>query len=154
MIRELTFEDVDALIPLGHEFYAASGLPGKFNEVTFSNVLKAIVAGGIPTLTGILYGLFDDSGKLVGSIGGLVTVDFLTGDVFAQETFWFITKEYRGGTGGLKLLTSFENKAKELGATRVHMLHLQSMGNDSQLSKIYSHRGYTLIEQMYSKELN
>jgi GNAT superfamily N-acetyltransferase len=90
------------------------------------------------------------AGVIVGGIGGLKGPDLHWPRVIAVETFWFVLPEYRGA--GLKLMSRFEQWAEENNCDAVAMVHLAD-SHPEILEKLYTRKGYQLVEKHYVKVL-
>jgi hypothetical protein len=146
MIREITEES--GLVELGEvlkEFYKM--VPYEQKEVNvphWASVWMNLLTAGVGRVLGLW-----TNGLLVGGIGILITPSLEDGTLVAQEAFWFVTEESRGG--GMKLFIKGEELARSTGAERMHMIHLSNSMPDK-LKKLYERRGYREIETTYMKE--
>ena len=146
VVRRLTIDDVEALLPLASLFWAEGRLPGSFNADTFRATWGRFLDLGIGHILGLSSGE-----RLVGAPGFLVAPDPNDGALVAQETFWYVEPESRGS--GLRLLRAFEDEALALGVKRVLVAHLKEI-NGPELKRIYEHRGYRETETTYMKEIS
>ena len=73
-----------------------------------------------------------------GMIGGYVSPMWVTGEIIAQEMFWW---------GDASLMRKFEARARELGATAIQMQCLTD-----RVAKHYERRGYRKMTTGYLKE--
>ena len=86
-----------------------------------------------------------------GCIIGIVYPAFWNPDVLiAQELGLWVEPELRNSGLGIKLLLSFEQKAKELGAKEITMIALES-SDPTTVGSIYERLGYSKLEHTYSK---
>lgn len=92
----------------------------------------------------------EKEGVIVGGIGGIWGPDLHFPRLIAVETFWCVLPEHRGP--GLKLVARFEEWAEEKKCDFVALVHLEDSYPDS-LEKIYSRRGYSLVEKHFVKEI-
>ncbi len=146
-VREL-YEVVEAF---GKYFYEEKLLPGKFDASHFISSWENYFKVGIGTMW-VLRGNFGSSPGIHGGLGALLYPDHYSGDVIASEAFWFVAKEHRGGTEGVRLIITLENWAREVGATRVMMAHIAGVTSEK-LETFYGKRGYKKSEVLYVKEL-
>lgn len=94
--------------------------------------------------------LLKDQDKIVGGLGAIKYPDLHSGVLTAVETFWYVLPEYRGE--GLKLLDAYEQWASDNNCGKMAMIHMvDSM--PKALEKLYTRRGYQLIEKHYVKEV-
>lgn len=88
-----------------------------------------------------------------GFIVGHVTPSFLHPKVLiCTEAAWYVEKEYRGTSVGLRLLKNYEAEAKQRGAKKVTMVNLKQLNMEG-LDKMYTKMNYELFEQHYVKDL-
>lgn len=82
-------------------------------------------------------------------IAGIITPHLYNPSlILATECVWWVREDKRNGSSGMKLLFSFEDEAKRVGADRV-VLSLMPSSTVSSLNK----RGYIEKEYSYSKEI-
>lgn len=145
MIRTVTIDELPRLTECAHSFFKESGLPGTFNDAHFMATWSVMLRNHQSVIFAV-----EDSGKFVGAFGANAYPDILTGDLVANEMFWYVLPEFRGA--GLKLLRAYETWALKLGCKRIFMVHLASLDAD-RLEQYYQRRGYRLIEKLYAKDL-
>lgn len=144
MIRPATIEDMPELHRMGRRFFEVSGY-------------DRISSYDPETMTISFQGLID-SGTLLtdgahGMIGFLVfPLFFNKSDFVAQELFWWVDEDHRGGSLGVKLLKAAERTAKQYGAKSMIMLSINNL-KDGKLDKLYKRLGYSPQEQSYSRGL-
>lgn len=100
----------------------------------------------VQTLTGapvrLRLSLID--GVVVGCFAGYVAAPYFSSDLVGYDLGWYVDRERRGGTSGVRLLLDFEAWAKEQGAKTVILA--QSTGIAAQgTARLYSRCGYTLV---------
>jgi len=146
MIRQLYSGEVALMIDGGKKFFEEGQLPGKFHPEHCTTSWVDYITSG----TGEAYGMFDENtGEIQGALGAIFYQDPLTGDRVATEMFWFVFPEHRGG--GLGLLERYLERVQERGCGRCYMIHLEGLHPDA-LKRVYSHKGFRLIETGYMKE--
>jgi GNAT superfamily N-acetyltransferase len=145
MIREVQPSELNLVTDLGSKFWAEGALPGSLKPAVFITNWTKLMSIGM----GKIFGLFND-GKFVGCLGCLVVNDLNDGEMVASETFWFVDPEFRGQ--GVKLLIHFMRWAKEIGCSRISMVHLINE-HAEKLNDIYVKMGFTQTEVHYIKEL-
>jgi len=144
--RRFVPSDVPVLAEMGLKFFRAGSLPGTFNPQVFAEFWTETLSGGVGI---VLLLLFDD--EPVGTIGGIVFSDPCTGDIIAQETFWWVDEEHRGSPSA-GLITIFESEAKRRGAQRVAMSAIVGLKHRA-LARFYGGRGYRPLEHSFVKEV-
>jgi len=99
--------------------------------------------------SGVIFA-YEKDGELVGTIGGVVHRDIYGEALIAVEFFWFIQEEHRGM--GIRLYKTFENWARNRGASSIQMMHLLDLMPEK-VGHFYLRQGYEPIETRYSKRL-
>lgn len=146
-IREI---DVKKEIGSVARFISANGFGSKYVHVNPAHVVKEYTRLADAGMVNVFV-LEDNDGNLQGGIGFINCFDFHNGEKIGIETFWYVAPQYRGE--GMKLIKTFENKAKELGCVKAAMIHMVDSMPDV-LRRVYGRRGYKLIECHYVKDLN
>lgn len=72
--------------------------------------------------------------------------------ILASEIAWFVEKEYRGSTVGIKLLKEYEKIAKNNGCNFVDIAYLEHM-QEYDMENMYSRMGYKKYETHFIKEV-
>ena len=103
----------------------------------------------IETGVGKILGLLDED-DIIGGIGLINSPSLEDGALVVQEAFWFVDEKHRGG--GIKLFRAAEKYAKQIGAERLMMIHLET-SMPEKLKKFYKAMNYKLAETTYIKEL-
>lgn len=73
--------------------------------------------------------------------------------ILASEIAWYVEKEHRGSTIGIKLLKEYEKIAKSNGCHFVDIAHLEHM-QEYDMENMYSRMGYKKYETHFIKEVN
>lgn len=147
LLRQLTAPEVPGLEPLITNFFNEGNIHGKFDPKYSAKVLQSQIEAG----TGFVIVGGD---PICGGISGLMYEDIATGEKCCAEWFWYVNKEFRGTSLGLKLLNAYEQEAKKRKAVRMLMMHIcQGKEHDSQFKRIYESRGYRMKEQIFVKEI-
>lgn len=146
VIREAAVFDLPKMADSAKEFYSSSKFLRGFSIEKFCSAWKGFIESGI----GVIFGLFDEEGKVRGAIGGICYPDMHSDEIHASEFFWFISDGYRGD--GLKLLRAFERWAESKQCAVIRMAHLSDSMPDK-LQRVYARLGYALAESQYVKEL-
>ncbi len=144
-IRQATIEDLPLLETCAREFYASSKHLRDFELSRFVGLWTSLIAGG----TGVIF-ILAAGGDIAGAIGGISHPDAYSALIVAQEFFWFVRSELRGG--GVRLYRAFEQWAKDRGCGELHMAYLP----DSMPGKVaifYEKMGFRLAEVAYAKGL-
>ncbi len=120
-------------------------MPGEFLPEVFVASWTVLLERGL----GFIIGLFKES-KLCGCLGAAVTKCLNSGQLVANEQFWFVLPEARGD--GLRMVPAYEDEAVRRGAKRVSMALIKDLQPEA-LGAYYERRGYRAFEIAYSKEL-
>ena len=144
-----TREDIPAVSALVRRFHSISGekISG-FREEAFAKNWEAFMSLDLGVLL-----IAKDGEQVVGALGALCVPDALDGELVASEMFWFTAPEVRTAGAGLTLFSQFEDWAKERGAKRAVMAHLQN-SMPERLARFYSRRGYSPAETHFIKHLS
>lgn len=149
--------DIPALVGLAVEFDRLSGGVLRVNREVWVRTWQGLIGTGCAEVIvlrtraeGQGHGPGEEKGKPIGGLGWICMPCPNSGELQAQEAFWFVGREHRGA--GLKLLQAFEERAKSRGCTRLVMVHLEEV-MPAKLERLYAARGYRLIERNYLKEV-
>jgi GNAT superfamily N-acetyltransferase len=148
MIRKATAQDIPACVEMGRLFHAESGVADlvPFDADSVRGVMEKLVDGG----DGVLL-VAELEGQLIGMTSGIAYPHYFNqAKKAAQELFWWVLPEKRGGTAGVRLLTALEHWAKDVGASTLTMICLPI---DSPAESIYARTGYRPIERSFMKGL-
>jgi RimJ/RimL family protein N-acetyltransferase len=143
VIREATADDIPRLVEMGKRFLTETVYAGRvaINPAAMARTLHLLVAsdGG---------GLFvsEQDGVVTGMIGLLLFEHPFTGELTAQELFWWVEPEHRGY--GLRLLKRGEAWAAASGAQHVHMI-----APTPAVGQLYERLGYGYLEAAYQKAM-
>lgn len=147
MIRLATINDKRDIIHLLHLFKEESGYESRTSLAKFSDVLDEMMNND----NYLVLVLIKDK-TIVGFLLSVVASSIFCDDIVANELAWFVHPDYRKGSGGLKLLTTFEYWAKEV--KKVDYITLSTVMTIKDLGKFYNKRGYDLVETTYRKRVN
>ena len=138
--------DVPRFMECAREFTQLLGTP--LNEHHYGEAWrKQLVAG-----TGVVLMIVDEQDRVCGGIGGIRTIDFLSGEPQAVELFWYVKEDYRKGLLPVRLLTGFEQWAKEQGCVHVCMIYMEK-SQPQKMKTFYERKQYALLESVYRKKL-
>lgn len=147
MIRFATEDDIQTCVDMGRQFVSEAGMkeiPFDFasaeatiRHLTFSEECCLLVA--------------EDESGVYGMAGAVSNPHFMNHEVrAAQEIFWWLKPEKRGGMAGVRLLSGLESWARDLGCKTLTMICLPI---DSPAETIYARAGYRPLERGYIKEV-
>lgn len=140
-IRFLGPWEEEDLLPLAKQFHAESNLGATFHpEACLANWRSLRFRAAI--------GMFTEKGELVGVLAGFLAPQFMTGVLLAQEMFWYVKPEHRGGLTGIRMFNEFEKWAQEKKAFGIVMA---SLTQGEGVAELYKKRGYVHIESHHLK---
>lgn len=141
MIRPARTGDVSAVVALCRQFFEMSGLGSRVAydsdsaASSFFSLLNTDAAGVF---------VIEAAGAVVGAAAAIVApLLFNLKHSIAQELFWYVDPEHRGGSDSLRLVAALERWASEHGATLMLMAALEKSAPG--VRRVYARRGY--IEQ-------
>ena len=145
-IREFLPDDLPLLSELGHQFASEAKIV-KFNPDVFAKSWEAFIQSGV----GVIYAAENDFGEVCGAIGALQFNDPNSGDLMANEMFWIVMPDHRGGCG-MMLLNRLEQWARGIGCKYLWMNYLMD-SMPEKVKSIYERKGFTLAETHWVKEM-
>jgi hypothetical protein len=100
-IRNATLDDLPVMLDHAQVFIKFYGL--EWHKPSVEALLINLISNGVVKIA-------FDNGVFMGAIGGIVVPNpwNVTQQVL-QEMFWWVAEAYRGGSVGIRLLSSFEN---------------------------------------------
>jgi len=136
-------EDVPALVAMGRQFAQTE----MYRDVLRENPdqMTVVATNLIEHESGTVL-VLEREGVLVGMIGIVCTLHFLSGEMYAGEVFWWVTPEKRGD--GVRLLKAAESWAIERGAKT-----LQMIAPTERVGQFYDRMGFARMETSYQKDL-
>lgn len=148
MIHQLKAEELSLTREPAYAFFSESGIDGIINFPHFCQTWAKFIELDI----GAIFVYIDPETRTTGIIGGLCTPCTMTGDLNAQETFWWVEPRLRGSAIGVRLLKQWEKWAIGKGAKRIFVGNLWKL-NNSTMRHLYARLGYTPTEVHYIKPL-
>jgi len=146
IVRKAEIKDKTSIIELSIQFYKESlrsyGLA--FNFSTLDKLVEEFINNKIVIVSEV-------NGKVVGVIAGFVSSSmFDSQQKIGQEIIWYIDKEYRKGSIGIRLLKEFEKQCKLNGANLMVMVYMGNLNNEL-LDRFYKMNNYRLLENQFIK---
>lgn len=148
MIRRLHAWEIEDVTTIAEAFYAEANMGGAFNKVHFEESLQRASAIGALYLGGRFSG-----DVLVGVLAGSAHPNLMSGELVAQELFWYVLPEHRGGMDGIRMLRDFETWAADAGAKHIFMAHFHSQQTGESVAALYERLGYKPVETHHLKSL-
>jgi len=148
VIRRATVADLDACLWMTREFFDESGFAA---ECAFDGPsMKATLLGMLQNPDAALLVAGDEPFALAGAIA--YPHYFNARQKAAQEMFWWVRPEKRGGPAGVRLLRAIEQWARERSCTTLSMICLPAL-SESPAERMYQRSGYRASERGYIKRL-
>ena len=144
-VRPLTVEELPQCLPLARQFWSESNQRTTLDEARTVATWTTILTNKV----GVLLALFHEE-AIIGMLGGMVNRGFYDGALIAQELFWFIDPDHRGGTGALRLIRAFERWAESQAVSAIYLAHYAHLQGEK-LAKVYRRIGYTERETHYAR---
>lgn len=148
-IRRYVESDFAAMASMGREFikHTPMGRVVDFDEDSMRYFLNKTAQ----TNTFAVF-VAEHEDRLTGCACAVLFPPFFNLDsLLAQELFWWVEPEFRGGPSGRMLREEMENWAWGLGARSFCMLALENE-NLERVGKLYRRFGYAPVEHTFSKE--
>lgn len=147
-VRPLSVDDIPAIVSLAPEFIREfHGWRTSFAPDHLEANWRALYGAG----KGQLFGL-ENQGHVVGAIGGLAFQDFYDAQPVAADMGWFLRRDQRVGTGGIRLLRALEAWAVQRGARRLTFAMIVDRSKPLEL-RAFDRLGYLPREIVYGKHL-
>lgn len=137
--------ELKEIIALAKQYEGVFSKHIKVDVAYAQQAYQKLVDSGICTVFGMR-----KNGVIVGGLAGLIFPDINNGQKTAVECFWFVNKADRGH--GTLLLNVFEQWATNCKCQKLALIHLEDSFSET-LKKLYSRRGYKLVESHYIKEI-
>ncbi len=150
MIRPAVISDLSQLQTMGALFFDVSGLDKWFSYKPrcFSQVCANFMADDKAV---ILVG--EERGGAVAMAAALAYPCWFDSDhLTAQELFWWVEPDYRGGPLGTELRKSLEDWARDKGCLTMEMGALETLRPEA-LAHLYERKGYGPKERIFVKRL-
>lgn len=144
-IREAVEQDDLDVLMLAKQFVKESGHDLPFDRDHLHMNIKAMIHNPAFVLLTAWEG-----GDLIGLLAGTKTITLFSTAPVAVELSWYVDREFRDGSTGLKLLKAFEQWGQDQGCIKVAMSDIEGLKN---LSQLFTKLGYTLTEKTYTKDL-
>jgi GNAT superfamily N-acetyltransferase len=95
----------------------------------------------------------EQDGEIAGMLFGIVSgLWFAPRTLWASELAWWVEPAARGGTAGIRLVTAFQDWAREQGAKVVAMSSLH-LDHDNRVSNVLQRMGFSPSEHTYIKRI-
>ena len=136
-----------AFAACGQRFFDERRLPGTFDLQRAVMVWSALNQA-MPAVLIVACA----EGQIVGGIGALIMQDEYSEHRFGAEVFWYVQREHRHGTAGLRCLKAAEAWASSYGITDFRLGEFRVDGLPGS-NQHYLRMGYVPFYTVYRKEL-
>lgn len=150
-LRLATIDDHTEILRLMSQFHEES--PHKeFSAFDWETSAELITTYLVAPKTEKIVILAETDDRIFGIIAGaIVPIFFNKNDKRAYEIVWYVEPQYHKTRDALRLLGAYEYWAAKMGCQTVSSA---TMGHNEKLSRYYTKKGYTLLEESYVKRLN
>lgn len=149
-VRAATIEDIPAYMDLAAAFVATTPIS---HLVPFDRESTAAFVAAAIENPDMLMLVAEDAGEITGITGALIyPMYFNPAKLVAQELWWYLTPEARGGATSKMMFQNIEKWAKDKGAEAMFMIALADARVDT-MAKVYKRSGYAPAERTYVKGL-
>lgn len=147
-IRLATPDDFDALVRIGHKFFAHNPYrhESELDETSLVATLDDLRKNHVLLVAEV-------DATVVGTAGAYITPLFWNHSLKqGLEVFWWLDEEYRGDGNGKKLRIQLQNQAKLRGAKFWNMVALEDSMPD-EVGAMYVRAGFKPVERIYMKAI-
>lgn len=145
MITPLQISDVPDAVSLLQAMRAEARHPAPIDSATAEASLKSWLEAG----TGVGFIARSPDGAPTGLIAGLVTPDWLCGDLTATVMVWYAREEEKRGA---QLIRAFLKESRRRRAARIMAGTMVAFKN-ARLSALYAHLGFVPLEAWWFRNL-
>ena len=145
--RRMVYDDIPQVVSMMEDFFYMSKLPsvGSFDTYRVASVLEGLV----PSDKFFGFVAVVDN-KIVGLITAHITPSLFEHGDICSELVWWVSKEYRGTTIGLRLFYYMEEWAKFKGCSTLQVGGAEGYSN---VENMYLKLGFTKIDSTYWRKL-
>ena len=146
-VRNATDEDIKSIIEMARDFYAHTVYDIPFDEGSTRENIETSMSYELCFIAE------DSEGVEAGFILGVASPFLVNRDHYVcAELAWWVMKEYRNTSAGIKLLKALEGGAKEAGCVYIAMMCLENLEPDM-IASMYEKMGYAPAERTYFRRL-
>jgi len=149
-VRPAQASDIKALMRMAESFHAASPCNGliEFDPVSMANTFRTLATEPRACLL-----VAEVDGDVCAMVAGVLAGHYVNeSHLVAQELFWWADEEARGSSAGPRLLSAFEDWARDEGASTVIMASTSTL-TPEKLARYYERKGYRPVDVNYAKNL-
>lgn len=147
-IRNATEADVDTIVKMARHFiaFAPHAAVAEYDDEDLANAARACMQHGLLIVA-------EQDNEIIGMLLGIVSgLWFAPRTLWASELAWWVEPAARGGTAGIRLVTAFQDWAREQGAKVVAMSSLH-LDHDTRVGNVLERMGFEQSEHTYIKRI-
>jgi GNAT superfamily N-acetyltransferase len=148
-IRNATEADVDTIVKMARHFiaFAPHAAVAEYDDEDLANAARACMQHGLLIVA-------EQDNEIIGMLLGIVSgLWFAPRTLWASELAWWVEPAARGGTAGIRLVTAFQDWAREQGAKVVAMSSLH-LDHDTRVGNVLERMGFEQSEHTYIKRIS
>ena len=147
-IRNATEADVETIVKMARHFiaFAPHAAVAEYDDEDLANAARACMQHGLLIVA-------EQDGEIIGMLLGIISsLWFARRTLWASELAWWVEPAARGGTAGIRLVTAFQDWAREQGAKVVAMSSLH-LDHDTRVGNVLERMGFEQSEHTYIKRI-
>jgi GNAT superfamily N-acetyltransferase len=147
-IRNATEADVETIVKMARHFiaFAPHAAVAEYDDEDLANAARACMQHGLLIVA-------EQDNEIIGMLLGIVSgLWFAPRTLWASELAWWVEPAARGGTAGIRLVTAFQDWAREQGAKVVAMSSLH-LDHDTRVGNVLERMGFEQSEHTYIKRI-
>jgi len=149
MLRLAEDRDIQSLVHLAKGYHKEI-----YPDYEFDRDRTVINITNIVHLDNSVLLVLEDDGRIVGCIGFVLTTPISGGPFGAAELFWFVDKEHRGGSTGVRMLVEAERYMESNYDIKYLEMTAMETSMPDKVQGFLERRGYTPSERHFRKVLN
>ncbi len=163
LLRKANINDVISIVYLWKLFYEESFY--QICKIPFDNYSTVETVTNMVNNPSFIALVAEIEEEIVGVIIGTILPFSWNKNYFLSiEAIWYVKKEYRGNSIGIRLLEEYENISRSKGATHIEMGHMEYLDDQTRkpildskrwitTGEYYKKKGFKIMEQHYIKEI-
>ena len=150
IVRRALVEDIERVADLGQKFFDESGYVGliEFDRPTILDLIEKSFDDQYN------FGIFVAETDLIIGIAGIMAVPFFfnRNHSIAQELFWYVEPDERGGRAGIMLYHAIDQWVRQKASTILGMTALENESRES-VESFYKKMGFKPSDHGWIKEI-
>jgi GNAT superfamily N-acetyltransferase len=148
-IRNATEADVETIVKMARHFiaFAPHAAVAEYDDEDLANAARACMQHGLLIVA-------EQDNEIIGMLLGIISsLWFARRTLWASELAWWVEPAARGGTAGIRLVTAFQDWARDQGAKVVAMSSLH-LDHDGRVGNVLERMGFSPSEHTYIKRIS